>query len=104
MFTLSDLTDGRATRACSGQTWERLAPHKQIIPLGAVGQFDSHTCYAAPPLLDPHDSKKVRLYYAGGNGPHSGGGKEHGRADWIALAHASTEAMAGLTAHDGGGE
>lgn len=33
----------------------------------------------------------------GGNGPHSGGGKEHGRANWIARGSAPTDALAGLT-------
>jgi hypothetical protein len=56
-------------------------------------------------MLDPDDPSKVLLYYAGGDGPHSGGGEEHGRADWIALAHARTESMAGLTVvGNGGGE
>ena len=79
-----------------GVTWQRLAPHKQYIPLGDHGAFDSHTCYAAPPILDPNDDTKVMLYYAGGNGPHSGGGSEHGRADFIALAHAHVESLAGM--------
>lgn len=48
-----------------GKTWTRLAPHKEIIPLGAAGAFDSHTCYAAPPMLDPMDPKTTLLYYAG---------------------------------------
>ena len=62
-----------------GKTWERLAPHKEFIPLGAGGTFDSHTCYAAPPILDPSDPATTLLYYAGGDGPHSGHGAEHGR-------------------------
>lgn len=156
-----------------GKTWDRLAPHKQIIPLGAEGAsknsschffffcfcfrfcflfffrgrgsvfklgyrgqitphqcpvyhhtlslsvalycpiyadvcnsndvahiltqaFDSHTCYAAPPILDPFDPKTTFLYYAGGNGPHSGGGVEHGRANYMARATAATDGLAGL--------
>lgn len=79
-----------------GKTWDRLAPHKQIIPLGAKGAFDSHTCYAAPPILDPFDPKTTFLYYAGGNGPHSGGGVEHGRANYMARATAATDGLAGL--------
>ena len=34
-----------------GSTWERLAPHKPIIPPGAQGSFDSHTCCAQPAAL-----------------------------------------------------
>lgn len=37
---------------------------------------------------------------AGGNGPHSGGGKEHGRRNSIGLATAPTHALAGLRAAD----
>jgi hypothetical protein len=48
-----------------GKTWTRLAPHKEIIPLGAAGKFDSHTCYAAPPMLHPGDPKTTLLYYSG---------------------------------------
>eukprot|EP01043_Picozoa_sp_COSAG02_P007066 COSAG02_NODE_207_length_29119_cov_41.071365_31_plen_109_part_00 len=48
-----------------GKTWTRLAPHKEIIPLGAPGEFDSHTCYAAPPLLHPTDPNTTLLYYSG---------------------------------------
>lgn len=58
--------------------------------------FDSHTCYAAPPILDPFDPKTTFLYYAGGNGPHSGGGVEHGRANYMARATAATDGLAGL--------
>ena len=84
--------------AISLRTGERLAPHRQFIPLGSNGTFDSHTCYAAPPILDPADptNSSVLLYYAGGNGPHSGGGAERGRRDFMALAHAKTESLAGL--------
>eukprot|EP00927_Polykrikos_kofoidii_P053804 TRINITY_DN48359_c0_g1_i1.p1 TRINITY_DN48359_c0_g1~~TRINITY_DN48359_c0_g1_i1.p1 ORF type:complete len:537 (-),score=48.44 TRINITY_DN48359_c0_g1_i1:127-1737(-) len=80
-----------------GKTWTRLAPHMQFIPLGDTGSFDSHTCYAAPPILDPKDPKTTLLYYAGGNGPHSGHGVEHGRANFMARASAPTDGFAGLT-------
>ena len=75
-----------------------MAPHRQFIPLGSNGSFESHTCFAAPPILDPADptNSSVLLYYAGGNGPHSGGGAERGRRDFMALAHAKTESLAGL--------
>ena len=39
-------------------------------------------------------SKKLA---AGGEGPHYGGGKEHGRANWIARGSAPTDGLAGLT-------
>ena len=83
-----------------GKTWERLAPHQQFIPLGDPGAFDSHTCYAAPPILDPTDPKTTLLYYAGGDGPHSGSGAERGRANFMARATAATDGFAGLAATD----
>jgi hypothetical protein len=39
----------------------------------------------------------LRKLAAGGDGPHSGGGKEHGRANWIARGSAPTDGLAGLT-------
>lgn len=74
-----------------GQNWTRLAPHKAWIPTGANGAFDSHTCYAARPFVDPRQPNVTLLYYAGGNGPHSGT-----RADYIAVATAPTNSYAGL--------
>ena len=47
-------------------------------------------------MLDPTDAKTTLLYYSGGDGPHSGGGKEHGRANWMARATAPTDGLAGL--------
>ena len=76
-----------------GLTWERVAPHESFIPLGHAGAFDSHTCYAAPPLIDPRNASNTLFYYAGGNGPHSGGGVEHGRADFIGLAEGPTDGL-----------
>jgi hypothetical protein len=81
-----------------GATWERVAPHRQFIPLGRNGSFDSHTCYAAPPLIDPRNASNTLFYYAGGNGPHSGGGAEHGRADFIGLAQGPTNGLIVLDA------
>jgi hypothetical protein len=74
-----------------GVTWTRVAPHKSIIPLGKAGTFDSRTCYAAPPIIDPTSADRTLLYYAGGDGPHSG----PLRSDYMALARASTDALAG---------
>jgi len=66
-FTVSKhvLTCSRLSILAIGKTWTRLAPHKEIIPLGAPGEFDSHTCYAAPPILHPTDPKTTLLYYSG---------------------------------------
>lgn len=85
-----------------GRTWERLSPHRAFIPPGDRGSFDSHTCYAAPPIVDPADSSSALLYYAGGDGPHSGHGVEHGRANFMARASAPIDAFAGLRAGDAG--
>ena len=76
-----------------GGNWTRLAPHAQFIPLGAPGDYDDHTCYAAPPIVDPGNASRTLLYYAGGNGPHSGL-----RSDFIALATVPTHAFVGLRA------
>ena len=54
-------------------------------------------------MLDPTDAKTTLLYYSGGDGPHSGGGKEHGRANWMARATAPTDGLAGLAPTDPGG-
>ena len=54
-------------------------------------------------MLDPTDAKTTLLYYSGGDGPHSGGGKEHGRANWMARATAPTDGLAGLAQTDPGG-
>lgn len=54
-----------------GASWQRVAPpHTELIPRGPRGAFDSGTCYAAPPILDPADASRTLLYYAGG-APHS---------------------------------
>ena len=86
-----------------GKTWQRLAPHRNFIPPGPQNSFDSHTCYAAPAISDPTDPHTMLIYYAGGDGPHSGGGKEHGRANFMARATAATEGMAGITSTPGTG-
>ena len=54
-------------------------------------------------MLDPTDAKTTLLYYSGGDGPHSGGGKEHGRANWMARATAPTDGLAGLAPTEKGG-
>ena len=79
-----------------GQNWTRIAPNQQFIPLGAPGQFDSHTLYTAwsgeqLPLLDPANKGATMFFYAGGDGPHTGD-----RDDSIGLARATTHAYAGL--------
>eukprot|EP00900_Chrysochromulina_parva_P003258 jgi/Chrpa1/12933/Chrysochromulina_OHIO_Genome00022119-RA len=42
----------------------------EFVPLGAAGSFDSHICFAAARPI-PHAAEE-RIYYMGGNGPHSG--------------------------------
>ena len=42
----------------------------EIIPLGPDGSFDSHVCFAAAAPVAWHGEE--RLYYFGGDGPHSG--------------------------------
>jgi hypothetical protein len=42
---------------------------REFIPLGSTGAFDSHICFAAKPVTT---SNSTRVYYFGGNGPHSG--------------------------------
>ncbi len=79
-----------------GQNWTRIAPNQQFIPLGAPGQFDSHTLYTAwsgeqLPLLDPGNKGQTMFFYAGGDGPHTGD-----RDDSIGLARATTHAYAGV--------
>jgi len=78
----------------SGASWTRVAPFQAFIPHGAPGSADSHTTYAGSrPFLDPADSRGERLliYYAGGDGPHSGR-----RSDSLMLATANASSLAGL--------
>jgi len=42
----------------------------ETIPLGADGAFDSHVCFAAASPVTWQGEE--RIYYMGGNGPHSG--------------------------------
>ena len=42
-----------------GGNWTRLAPHRPFIPLGANGSYDTHTCYAAPPIANPMNASQV---------------------------------------------
>jgi len=78
-----------------GRNWTRLAPRQPFIPPGPAGTYDDHTCYSARPMLSPSNPAATMLYYAGGNGPHSGA-----RSDFIALATVQTNAYAGLKATD----
>lgn len=72
-----------------GIKWERLNPGSAFVPQGPPGSFDSYTIYSAKPLRDPHDGS-IRMYYSGGNGPHSGA-----RADCLGLARFHTDGFAG---------
>lgn len=54
-----------------GMNWTRVAPDQQFIPLGAAGDFDSHTLYTAwsgeqLPTLNPSDAEETLFYYSGG--------------------------------------
>jgi hypothetical protein len=61
---------------------------------GPAGSPDSHTTYAAArPMIDPNDPARLLLYYAGGNGPHTGQ-----RDDFMMLATSPTNALVGLAA------
>ena len=68
-----------------GQTWQwvhgNLTSAADFIPLGSEdkGDFDSHIVFAAPPVSLANEE---RVYYMGGNGPHSGP-----RNTSFALAH-----------------
>lgn len=46
----------------------------EFIPAGVQGTFDSHVCFAAhsPVFNATGDGVTHRIYYMGGNGPHSG--------------------------------
>ena len=71
---------------------------RDFIPLNGTGQlhgggnaFDSHLCFAAPPV---HTPRGERLYYMGSNGPHTGS-KPHRNAS-LGLALLRTDGFAGL--------
>jgi len=56
--------------SADGDTFERLAPGTDFVPLGstATRDFDSHVCFAsAHPVKLPNET---RVYYFGGDGPH----------------------------------
>jgi hypothetical protein len=78
-----------------GQNWTRLAPNTAFIPHGKT--TDNYTTYAARALLDPHDpsGKRLLMYYAGGDGPHSGR-----RRDYMMLATADASEMIGIAPAD----
>ena len=66
---------------------------KEFIPQGPAGSFDSHVCFAAHlPLRMPEDGS-TRLYYMGGDGPHSGA-----RNSSFALATLPPDRFAGMAA------
>ena len=68
-----------------------------FIPLnagvpGGPNPFDSHLCYAAPPVHTPDGE---RLYYMGSNGPHTGS-RPHRNAS-LGLAMLRTDGYAGMS-------
>jgi hypothetical protein len=65
-------------------------PGTEFIPAGVPGSFDSHICFAAHmPVQTPQG---VRVYYMGGNGPHSGA-----RNSSFAMATVRTDGFVGVT-------
>jgi hypothetical protein len=63
---------------------------KDFIALGAPGDFDSHVCFAAhSPVRLPDGT--ARVYYMGGNGPHTGL-----RNESFGLATVAPDRFAGL--------
>lgn len=65
----------RLSWSSDGKTWAWVdaggLTGRDFIPAGPQGTFDSHVCFAAhSPIRMPDGS--ARLYYMGGNGPHSG--------------------------------
>ena len=71
---------------------------KEFIPAGEIGSFESHVCFAAHTPLKMPDGT-TRLYYMGGNGPHSGK-----RNSSFALATLEPDRFAGVApAGDGRG-
>ena len=52
-------------------------------------------------MMDPHNGNTTLFYYAGGNGPHSGGGVEHGRRNDIGLATGPTNGLMTLDPRPG---
>ena len=79
-----------------GNNWTRLTPGKAFIPHGKT--LDNHTTYAARVIPDPHDvaGSRLLMYYAGGDGPHSGR-----RRNYIMLATAEASELVGLGSSDG---
>lgn len=68
---------------------------KEFIPAGSNGSFDSHVCFAAhSPLRMPDGSSRV--YYMGGDGPHSGARKSS-----FALATLPADRFAGMASAKG---
>lgn len=68
---------------------------RDLIPLGGRGEFDSHICFGSKPLLMANEE---RIYYMGGNGPHSGA-----RNSSFGLATLRKHGFAGLSAWEGKG-
>jgi len=70
---------------------------RDLIPLGefnsSFNAFDSHLCYASPPVHAPGEGE--RLYYMGSNGKHSGS-QPHRNAS-LGMALLRTDGFAGLS-------
>ena len=68
-----------------------MIPLNSTVPTGQ-NAFDSHLCYAAPPV---HTSDGERLYYMGSNGPHTGSKPRRNAS--LGLAHLRTDGYAGIS-------
>jgi hypothetical protein len=95
------LAYSKAPSPLSGWEWvdEGGLTGRDFIPLGSSGPagsaenaFDSHLCYASPPVRTPQGE---RLYYMGSNGKHSG--SKPPRNASLGLALLRTDGFAGLS-------
>ena len=73
-----------------GITGADFIPLNSTVPPGG-NAFDSHLCYAAPPV---HTPAGERLYYMGSNGPHSGSHPPRNAS--LGLAYLRTDGFAGI--------
>ena len=90
----------RASDVTSLHAWRWVDQEKGVdgtplIPLGEASSFDSHICFASRPVSY---NGTERIYYFGGNGPHSGD-----RNSSLGLATLRQDGYAGVRADDKGG-
>jgi hypothetical protein len=75
----------------AGITGRDFIPLNSTVSAAGENAFDSHLCYAAPPV---HTPQGERVYYMGSNGPHSGS-MPHRNAS-LGLAYLRTDGFAGV--------